>query len=130
MRRIVLGCAATICLATLPAIASATTAPGTTSTPACGPLLTLPHHTGAVPSPRPVLGFDLGAREATDREIGTYWDAVDRASNRVLTGTFAHSWQDRPLRYALVGTPRTLGRLGCRRCSTRTATSRSPTSTT
>ncbi len=64
-----------------------------------------------MPTPQEVLGFPMGAHEATDQEIGTYWGAVDRASNRVVTGVFAHSWEGRPLRYALVGTPQTLHRL-------------------
>ena len=58
-----------------------------------------------------MLGFRLGTREATDQEIGRYWRVADRASDRVVTGVYAHSWQGRPLRYALVGNPSTLHRL-------------------
>jgi hypothetical protein len=72
---------------------------------------TKPEFRGSVPTPRHVLRFRLGNKEATDSEIGTYWSAVDRASNRVVTGVFAHSWEGRPLRYALVGNPATLRRL-------------------
>ena len=64
-----------------------------------------------VPTPRKVLGYRLGTRQATNEEIGHYWRAVDRASDRVVTGVYAQSWQGRPLRYALVGTPSTLDRL-------------------
>jgi len=77
----------------------------------CDPVTTKPHFRGVVPSPRRVLGFPLGSREATDREIGRYWRAADRASKRVVTGVYARSWQGRPLRYALVGNPSTLHRL-------------------
>ncbi len=77
----------------------------------CDPLTTTPHFRGQVPSPRRVLGFPLGTREATDQEIGRYWRVADRSSRRIVTGVYAHSWQGRPLRYALVGNPRTLHRL-------------------
>jgi Zinc carboxypeptidase len=77
----------------------------------CDPATVRPHFRGRVPSPRHVLGFRLGSREATDREIGRYWRAVDRASNRVVAGVYAHSWDGRPLRYALVSNARTLHRL-------------------
>ena len=77
----------------------------------CDPITTKPHFRGQVPSPRRVLGFPLGKREATDQEIGRYWRVADRSSHRVVTGVYAHSWQGRPLRYALVGNPSTLHRL-------------------
>ncbi len=74
-------------------------------------MTTKPHFRGHVPTPKQVLGFRLGTREATDDEIGTYWGALDRSSNRVETGLFARSWEGRPLRYALVGKAQTLDRL-------------------
>ena len=77
----------------------------------CDPVSTSPHFRGAVPSPQQVLGYQLGTREATNHEIGRYWGAVDRASDRVVTGVYAHSWQGRPLRYALVSTPGAVHRL-------------------
>ncbi len=77
----------------------------------CDPTTTKPHFRGQVPSPRRVLGFPLGKKEATDQEIGRYWRVADRSSHRVVTGVYAHSWQGRPLRYALVGNPSTLHRL-------------------
>ena len=58
-----------------------------------------------MPTPQQVLGYPLGDHEATNKEIGRYWAAVDRASDRVVTGVYAKSWEGRPLRYALVGTP-------------------------
>jgi hypothetical protein len=77
----------------------------------CDPIRTRPHFRGAVPTPQQVLGYRLGSREATDQEIGHYWRVADRASDRVVTGVYAHSWDGRPLRYALVGNPSTLHRL-------------------
>jgi hypothetical protein len=77
----------------------------------CDPVTTKAQFRGNVPTPEDVLGFRLGARQATNQEIDRYWSAVDRASNQVKTGVYAHSWQGRPLRYALVGTPSALDRL-------------------
>jgi hypothetical protein len=77
----------------------------------CDPVSTRKHFLGTVPTPRQVLGFRLGKRAATNDEIARYWRVVDGASDRVVTGVYAHSWQGRPLRYALVGTPSTLDRL-------------------
>ena len=63
----------------------------------------------AVPRRRPtaeqVLGFTLGSREVTAAEANAYVDAVDAASDRVVSGTFASSWNGRQLRYALIGDP-------------------------
>ncbi len=77
----------------------------------CDPVSTPPVFDGAVPSPQQVLGFPLGSRQATNEEIGTYWAAVDQASDQVVTGVYAHSWEGRPLRYALVGTTGNLSRM-------------------
>ena len=52
----------------------------------CDPTTTKPHFRGQVPSPRRVLGFPLGKKEATDQEIGRYWRVADRSSHRVVTG--------------------------------------------
>jgi len=77
----------------------------------CDPVATVPHFQRDVPTPRHVLGFDVGSREATNAEIGRYWRVADRASERIATGVFAHSAEGRPLRYALVGSTRTMSRL-------------------
>lgn len=98
-------------LAAVPAIANASPAGSATPTVACSPVTTRPHYTGSVPSPTDVLGYPFGSRPATDTEIGTYLHAADQASDRVVTGTYATSWQHRPLRYALVGNPYTLAHL-------------------
>src|SRR6478609_9104235 len=113
MRRAIAGITAVVTVA-LGITGVATAAP--TPQPAvaaakCDPVSTEPVFRGTVPTPRSVLGFRLGSREATNQEIGKYWGAVDQASNRVTTGVFAKSWEGRPLRYALVGTPQTLQRL-------------------
>src|SRR3712207_6733896 len=71
----------------------------------CDPMGTTPQWRGEVPSPRSVLGFDLGQREVTTAESDRYLTAVDRSSARVVTGIAARSQQGRPLRYAIVGTP-------------------------
>jgi hypothetical protein len=71
----------------------------------CDPVRTSPVYRGEVPSPRSVVGFDLGDREVTSAESDRYLAAVDRASTRVVTGTAARSQQGRPLKYAIVGKP-------------------------
>ena len=77
----------------------------------CDPDTTQARFLGTVPTPQHVLGYAVGAKEATNAEIGRYWAAVDRASDRVVTGVYATSSEGRPLRYALVGNPGTLNRL-------------------
>jgi hypothetical protein len=77
----------------------------------CDPVTTKPHFQGSVPTPRHVLGYELGSKEASDQDIYKYWHAVDKASPRVETGVYAHSYEGRRLPYALVGTPQTLHRL-------------------
>ncbi len=44
----------------------------------------------------------LGAKPATDTQIGAYIDAVARASNRVTAGVAGESVQGRPLPYAVI----------------------------
>lgn len=77
----------------------------------CDPVGTQPVYRDTVPSPTKALGYEFGSREVTNQEIGRYWDHVDKSSARVVSGVFAKSWEGRPLRYALVGTPATLHRL-------------------
>ena len=76
----------------------------------CGPLAA-PRLQGVVPTPREVIGIDLGARDVTLGESDRYLAAVDAASDRVVTGTAGTSVLGRPLRYAVVGTPDRLARL-------------------
>jgi hypothetical protein len=72
--------------------------------PVC-PTWTDPVYSGTVPTSQEVLGFRIGRREMTVDEADAYLDAVDAASDRVETGTYAISVQGRPLRYAVVGRP-------------------------
>jgi hypothetical protein len=113
MRRILAGMtAASVVALCMTSVATASTpSQPPSSRHRCDPISTTPHYRGNVPSPHHVLGYRLGSHEATDQEIGHYWRVADRASDRVVTGVYAHSWQGRPLRYALVGTPSTLHRL-------------------
>ena len=61
---------------------------------------------GEVPTPKQVIGIDLGERDVTTAESDTYVQAVDAASPRVVSGTLAQrSVQGRDLRYAIVGDP-------------------------
>lgn len=62
-----------------------------------------------VPSPDAVLGFPLGTgqeRVVTNDEVRTYLGAVDRASNRVVTGVMTTSVLGQPLPYAVVSNER------------------------
>jgi Zinc carboxypeptidase len=74
-------------------------------TATCDATQTEPVYAGGVPNARDVLGFRLGRREVTVDQAWSYLDAVDAASDRVATGTYATSVQGRPLRYAVVGRP-------------------------
>ncbi|HEX5203115.1 M14 family zinc carboxypeptidase [Paractinoplanes rhizophilus] len=62
-------------------------------------------HLSGVPSPESFLGFPLGLgqqRVVTNAEIRDYLRAVDKASDRVSTGTLATSVLGQPLDYAVV----------------------------
>ena len=90
------------------ALATGLTVPLSTTPAAaagCSPVRTAPVYRGDVPSPQSVVGFDLGDREVTTAESDRYLAAVDRASDRVVTGVAARSVQGRALRYAIVGSP-------------------------
>jgi hypothetical protein len=95
-----------VAAAAVGALAIAPVAPGSAAAAApCDPMQTPPVFSGAVPTSEQVLGFPLGTREVTAAETNTYVDAVDAASDRVVSGTFGTSWQGREMRYALVGNP-------------------------
>ena len=64
-----------------------------------------PAFRGEVPTPKQVIGIDLGERDVTTAESDAYVAAVDAASPRVTAGTAARSVQGRDLRYAIVGNP-------------------------
>ncbi len=117
MRRALVGVTAAsllvFCLTTSLTTVAAASAPtaGLSADKGCDPISTQPEFRGTVPSPKKVLGYPVGDHEATNKEIGRYWAAVDAASDRVVTGVYARSWEGRPLRYALVGSPSTLDAL-------------------
>lgn len=70
----------------------------------CNPR-TAPTYAGEVPTGEEVLGYELGSREATVRDMHDYLAAVDEASDDVSVGSFGTSTEGRPLEYALVGDP-------------------------
>ncbi len=70
----------------------------------CDPY-TAPQFGGHVPTPKSILGFDLGKKEVTTAQSDAYLGAVDGASDRVVTATLARTVQGRDLRYAIVGHP-------------------------
>ena len=67
---------------------------------------------GAVPTPKQVIGFDLGKRDVTTAQSDAYVAAVDAASDRVVTGELGRSVEGRPLRYAIVGRPERVTQAG------------------
>jgi hypothetical protein len=58
-----------------------------------------------VPIWQRAIGFPLGSRAATDRQIDRYMTAVAQASGRVRLVTAGASAQGRPIRYAIAGEP-------------------------
>jgi hypothetical protein len=79
---------------------------------ACDPTRTEPVYRGKVPSPRQVLGIELGERAVTAAESDRYLETVAARSERVISGTLATSGQGRPLKYAIAGRPELLSRAG------------------
>jgi len=71
----------------------------------CDPFETPPDYTEDVPTAEEILGFALGSQEVTAAESNAYLDAIAEASDRVVAGTAATSWEGRELRYAIVGDP-------------------------
>jgi len=79
-------------------------APAAAQEAPCDPF-TEPAFRGEVPTPREVLGIDLGERDVTTEESDRYLQRVAVASRRVVAGTLGRSVEGRPLRYAVVGHP-------------------------
>ncbi|WP_157430811.1 M14 family zinc carboxypeptidase [Actinomadura macra] len=92
------------------AAAQSPTAPA--APPGCDPTQTTPVYRGKVPTPRQVLGFDLGERQATAAESDLYLETVAAKSERVVSGTLARTAQGRPLKYAIAGRPEVVSRAG------------------
>lgn len=102
-KRLAFAAAAVLVTALSPAPASAHPAPAGCATDPSA-------HLGTVPSPETFLGFPLGAgqqRVVTNTEIRDYLTAVDKASDRVTTGTMGTSVLGQPLNYAVVAKNRT-----------------------
>ncbi|SCF07429.1 Zinc carboxypeptidase [Micromonospora viridifaciens] len=101
------GAAAILLLSGTAPLAISAPAGATAPTPTCSndPAARL----STVPSPDSVLGFPLGLgqeRPVTNDEVRTYLDAVDSASDRVVTGVMATSGLGQPLPYAVVSSER------------------------
>jgi hypothetical protein len=60
---------------------------------------------GTVPTPKQVIGIDLGDRDVTTAESDAYVTAVDAASDRVVSAALAKTVTGRYLQYAIVGNP-------------------------
>lgn len=71
----------------------------------CSPFGTQPDFRGEVPTPKQVLGFDLGSKQATGEQLNQYLQALDASSTRLVTGTFGHTSTGRPLEYGLISRP-------------------------
>ncbi|MCP2339594.1 M14 family zinc carboxypeptidase [Actinomadura rupiterrae] len=107
--------------------ALATSASAAPPSPAsCDPTQTAPVYRGKVPSPKQVLGIELGDREVTAAESDRYLEAVAASSDRVVSGTLATSAQGRPLKYAIVGRPELISRAGLTRVRGEAAALRDP----
>jgi hypothetical protein len=94
-----------ILVASIGALAGSTASTRPALAASCDPIQTPPVFQGQAPTAQTVLGFGLGSQEVTAAEADRYVQAVDTASPRVVSGVLATSWEGRPLRYALVGTP-------------------------
>ncbi|WUH96798.1 M14 family zinc carboxypeptidase [Spirillospora sp. NBC_00431] len=98
------------------AVPAAVAAPAAAQPPAppagCDPTQTAPVYRGKVPSPKQVLGFELGERQATAAESDRYLETVAAKSERVVSGTLAKTAQGRPLKYAIAGRPELLSKAG------------------
>ncbi len=73
----------------------------------CDPIQTPPQFLPGVPTGEdvPALGFPIGSQEVTSAQSNAYIDAVDDASDRVVSGTAATSVLGVPLGFAIVGDP-------------------------
>ncbi|GLW35870.1 M14 family zinc carboxypeptidase [Actinoplanes regularis] len=101
------GAVTVVLLAALTPLPVATPAGATPSTATCGS--DPAGYSGTVPSPESFLGFPLGAgqqRVVTNTEIRDYLGAVDKASDRVVTGTMGTSVLGQSLPYAVVSSRR------------------------
>ncbi|MEU9887364.1 M14 family zinc carboxypeptidase [Sphaerisporangium sp. NPDC051011] len=96
----------------LPAGAAQATPTHTPPSGTCDPTGTTPVYRNKVPTPKSVLGFDLGQQEVTSAQSDTLLDTIDKATDRVVTGTLATTAEGRPVRYAIVGDPANVSKAG------------------
>jgi Zinc carboxypeptidase len=93
----------------------------------CDPLSTPKHFRGEVPTPKDVLGFELGVdREVTSAESRKLVQAIARSTHRVVTGRYGRSVRGRPLQYAIVGSPGNVTDAGLAKIRAATAKIRDP----
>ena len=84
------------------ALVAGWSAPAVAQPPACP---TAPTYDTRVPTPQSVLGFPLGIGQpqpVTSAQIVSYVQAVDNASDRVISFDIGSTWGGRPLRAAIV----------------------------
>lgn len=64
-----------------------------------------------VPTPRSVLGYDIGAQFSRHSDVLAYCTALAGASNRVTLHEYGRTWEDRSLVYMVISSERNLARL-------------------
>jgi hypothetical protein len=65
----------------------------------------------AVPTPRAILGYELGSRFTSHREMMRYIERIAAASKRVKVDTVAHSFEGREMLLIAVSSPANLARI-------------------
>lgn len=66
----------------------------------------------AIPSLAEIAGHEPGERLTTPAQIIDYLEALQKAApDRIRVHTYAHSWQGRPLVYAVIAAPQAFARL-------------------
>lgn len=85
------------------------------------PPMTIPVFQDIVPTPKATIGIDLGDRQVTAAEMTELVIAIDKASDRVVSGSLGNSVQGRPLTYAIVGKPEHLTETGLATIKSNTA---------
>ncbi|WP_248960368.1 M14 family zinc carboxypeptidase [Sphaerisporangium perillae] len=101
-----------VCALALPAGAAQADPTPVQAPTTCDPTQTAPVYLNKVPTPKSVLGFDLGEREVTSAESDTLLESIAKASDRVVSGTLATTAQGRPLKYAIVGKAANVTKVG------------------
>jgi len=91
-----------VAMAASMALVAAWSAPAVAQLPSCA---TAPTYDSRVPTPQSVLGFPLGIGQpqpVTGEQIVRYVQAVDAASDRVISFDIGTTWGGRPLKVAIV----------------------------